>query len=545
MREIADEVGAVFMVDMAHFAGLVAGKVFTGDYDPVAHAHVVTTTTHKTLRGPRGGMVLCERGVRAWVDKGCPAILGGPLPHVMAAKAVALREALDAGVPRPTPQGSSRTPRRWPRPAWPRACTVLTGGTDNHLLLLDVGESFGLTGRQAESALRACGITLNRNSLPVRRRTAPGTPAACALGTPAVTTLGMGAAEMREIAASCSRCPRRHHAGHDRGRRAVSKARYKHRARRRRRGRQAGARAARAAPALPELDLDHVQPADFGLTAFEHRGAAACPGQIHHHRRVREPRAETDQQGGAARGVGAASSASSASGIEAAEVLPAVSMSRATTQDSGSSRSATIRSVIRALAWCGTNAASSTPAEPGQGQRRAGGRRDLLHRPAEDLRPGHRHGRPEVGLVAHAGPRLRCPISAGPGPSDPQTDRPDPRLPAPGSTTTAPAPSANRNASERSAGSMMSVILSEPITSTCRALPAQISPSAIAMPVAEAGAGGAEVDRGGVAAPTSWATCGAAGGVCWTRTCGQQHGVDLGRFEAGAPTACRRRPPPC
>ena len=93
MREIADEVGAVLMVDMAHFAGLVAGKVFTGDFDPVPHAHVVTTTTHKSLRGPRGGMVLCQPEFADSVDRGCPMVLGGPLGHVMAAKAVALAEA--------------------------------------------------------------------------------------------------------------------------------------------------------------------------------------------------------------------------------------------------------------------------------------------------------------------------------------------------------------------------------------------------------------------------------------------------------------------
>src|SRR5919107_2238454 len=93
MRELADEVGATFMVDMAHFAGLVAGKVFTGAYDPVPHAHVVTSTTHKTLRGPRGGIVLSSADYADAVDKGCPAVLGGPLPHVMAAKALALKEA--------------------------------------------------------------------------------------------------------------------------------------------------------------------------------------------------------------------------------------------------------------------------------------------------------------------------------------------------------------------------------------------------------------------------------------------------------------------
>src|ERR671929_1600405 len=93
MREIADEVGATFMVDMAHFAGLVAGKVFTGDFNPVPYAHVVTTTTHKSLRGPRGGMVLCQPEFAEFVDRGCPMVLGGPLGQVMAAKAVALAEA--------------------------------------------------------------------------------------------------------------------------------------------------------------------------------------------------------------------------------------------------------------------------------------------------------------------------------------------------------------------------------------------------------------------------------------------------------------------
>src|SRR5262249_29295112 len=93
MREIADKVGAVFMVDMAHFAGLVAGGVFTGDFSPFPHAHVVTSTTHKTLRGPRGGVVLSTAEFGEYVDKGCPMVLGGPLPHVMAAKAVAFTEA--------------------------------------------------------------------------------------------------------------------------------------------------------------------------------------------------------------------------------------------------------------------------------------------------------------------------------------------------------------------------------------------------------------------------------------------------------------------
>ena len=180
MREIADEVGAVFMVDMAHFAGLVAGKVFTGDYDPVPHAHIVTTTTHKTLRGPRGGMVLCTQGVRRVAStRAARLVLGGPLPHVHG------RQGGGASARRRAPE--FRDLRRAiveNAQALAEACMaegmqVLTGGTDNHLLLVDVAQSFGLTGRQAESALRECGITLNRNSLPFDP-TAPGTPAACA-----------------------------------------------------------------------------------------------------------------------------------------------------------------------------------------------------------------------------------------------------------------------------------------------------------------------------------------------------------------------------
>ncbi len=199
MREMADEVGAVFMVDMAHFAGLVAGKVFSGDYDPVPHAHVVTTTTHKPLRGPRGGMVLCKKEFAEYVDKGCPAILGGPLPHVMAAKAVAFREALRPEF-RDYAARIVRNSQALAEAFVSQGQSVLTGGSDNHLLLLDVAESFGLTGRQAESALRECGVTLNRNSLPDDAN-GPWYTSGLRFGTPATTTLGMGPDEMKEIAA--------------------------------------------------------------------------------------------------------------------------------------------------------------------------------------------------------------------------------------------------------------------------------------------------------------------------------------------------------
>ncbi len=198
MRQIADSVNAVFMVDMAHFAGLVAGGVFEGDYNPIAHAHIVTTTTHKTLRGPRGGMVLCTEEFAEAVDKGCPLVIGGPLPHVMAAKAIALKEANQ-----PAFKEYAKTVGTNAK-ALAQACvdegmTLATNGTDNHLMLIDV-RSFGLTGRQAESALRECGITLNRNSLP-NDPNGPWYTSGLRIGTPAVTTLSMNEQEMKEIAA--------------------------------------------------------------------------------------------------------------------------------------------------------------------------------------------------------------------------------------------------------------------------------------------------------------------------------------------------------
>jgi glycine hydroxymethyltransferase len=198
-RELADEVGATLMVDMAHFAGLVAGKVFTGDHDPVPHAHVVTSTTHKTLRGPRGGLVLCGPEYAEAVDKGCPLVLGGPLPHAVAAKAVAFIEALHpafADYARAVVDNARTLAEELQR----RGGRVVSGGTDNHIVLLDVADSYGLTGRQAETALRACGLTLNRNALPFDAN-GPWYTSGLRLGTAAITTLGMGRAEVAEIAA--------------------------------------------------------------------------------------------------------------------------------------------------------------------------------------------------------------------------------------------------------------------------------------------------------------------------------------------------------
>jgi glycine hydroxymethyltransferase len=196
-REIADEVGATLMVDMAHFAGLVAGKVFTGDFDPVPHAQVVTTTTHKTLRGPRGGMVLCNQELVEFVERGCPLVLGGPLPHVMAAKAVALDEASRPSFADYAARVVSNAAALADGLAQ-RGGVLATGGTDNHLCLLDV-RPYGLTGRQAEAALRAGGITCNRNALPNDPNGAWYT-SGVRLGTPATTTLGMGPGEMDELA---------------------------------------------------------------------------------------------------------------------------------------------------------------------------------------------------------------------------------------------------------------------------------------------------------------------------------------------------------
>jgi glycine hydroxymethyltransferase len=198
LAEIAAEVGATFMVDMAHFAGLVAGKVLTGDLDPVPHADVVTSTTHKSLRGPRGGLVLCTEEYAPYVDRGCPMVLGGPLAHIMAAKAVALAEARQASFAgyaarivenaRALADGLLR-----------RGATLVSGGTDNHLILMDVGASFGLTGRQAESALLDSGVVTNRNSVP-RDPNGAWYTSGVRLGTPALTTLGFAPDELDEVA---------------------------------------------------------------------------------------------------------------------------------------------------------------------------------------------------------------------------------------------------------------------------------------------------------------------------------------------------------
>jgi glycine hydroxymethyltransferase len=185
------------MVDMAHFAGLVAGKVFTGEFDPVPYADVVTTTTHKTLRGPRGGMVLCKKKYAEHVDKGCPTVLGGPLPHVMAAKAVCF---LEASKPEFRDYAAKVVENAQALAAGlvERGFELLTGGTENHLMVVKL-TSRGLTGAQGDGVLRECGITVNKNAVP-RDENTPMITSGLRLGTPAMTTLGMGTREMDEIA---------------------------------------------------------------------------------------------------------------------------------------------------------------------------------------------------------------------------------------------------------------------------------------------------------------------------------------------------------
>ncbi len=197
MKEIADSVGAVFMVDMAHFAGLVAGKVFTGEFDPVPYADIITSTTHKTMRGPRGGIVLFKSEYQEVINKGCPLVLGGPLPHVLAAKAIAFKEANTQDF-RDYSQKIVDNCQFLAERLLEKGIRLVTGGTENHLLIMDLTQ-FSLTGRHGESALREAMLTVNRNTIPFDKN-GPWYTSGIRLGTAATTTLGMGKEEMREIA---------------------------------------------------------------------------------------------------------------------------------------------------------------------------------------------------------------------------------------------------------------------------------------------------------------------------------------------------------
>jgi glycine hydroxymethyltransferase len=199
MRQIADKAGALLLVDMAHFAGLVAGGSHPS---PVPHAHIVTTTTHKTLRGPRSGLILCQQQFAAAIDR-CvfPGQQGGPLVHVIAAKAVAFREAL-----RPEFRDYARqivlNAKALAETLSSEGYRLISGGTDTHVLLIDVfghsGENGGMLGSEAEAALHEAGITVNKNAIPFDVNP-PMKPSGIRIGTPALTTRGMREAEMRTI----------------------------------------------------------------------------------------------------------------------------------------------------------------------------------------------------------------------------------------------------------------------------------------------------------------------------------------------------------
>ena len=196
LRRIADEVGAALMVDMAHIAGLVAAGVHPS---PIPYAEYVTTTTHKTLRGPRGGIIFCRDAFAKAIDRAVfPGTQGGPLMHVIAAKAVALKEAM-------TPEWKAyqrqvvANAQALADALMERGYRLVSGGTDNHLMLVDVQRSRGLTGKQAEQALDAAGITVNKNAIPFDPHP-PTVASGIRIGTPAVTTRGMGPNEMVQIA---------------------------------------------------------------------------------------------------------------------------------------------------------------------------------------------------------------------------------------------------------------------------------------------------------------------------------------------------------
>jgi len=195
LREICDEVGALMMVDMAHFAGLVAGGAHP---DPVRYADVVTSTTHKTLRGPRGGLILCRARHAAAIDKAVfPGIQGGPLEHCIAAKAVCFLEAARPDF-RTYAARIVENARALAEEFLRRGYHIVSGGTDTHLLLLDV-RSRSITGRKAERALGSAHIIVNKNMIPFDPEK-PMTTSGVRIGTPAMTTRGMGPQEMRTIA---------------------------------------------------------------------------------------------------------------------------------------------------------------------------------------------------------------------------------------------------------------------------------------------------------------------------------------------------------
>ena len=200
-REIADACGAKLMVDMAHIAGLVAAGLHQ---NPVPYADVVTTTTHKTLRGPRGGLILCKEEYAKAIDKAIfPGTQGGPLMHIIAAKAVCLGEALQPAF-KEYGQQVVNNAQALAKGLLDRGVKLVSGGTDNHLMLIDLTDS-ELTGKELERRLDEVYITANKNTVPGEKRS-PFTTSGVRLGTPAVTTRGLKEADMDEIAACIALC---------------------------------------------------------------------------------------------------------------------------------------------------------------------------------------------------------------------------------------------------------------------------------------------------------------------------------------------------
>ena len=195
MRAIADKVGAYLMIDMAHFAGLVAGGVHPS---PVPHAHVVTTTTHKTLRGPRAGLILCQQDFAVGIDRSVfPGQQGGPLMHIIAAKAVAFHEALQPEFAVYAQQVVTNA-KVLAEALAAEGYRIISGGTDTHVMSIDVFQK-GMLGSEAENALGEAGITVNKNAIPYDTNP-PMKPSGIRIGTPALTTRGMKESEMRVIA---------------------------------------------------------------------------------------------------------------------------------------------------------------------------------------------------------------------------------------------------------------------------------------------------------------------------------------------------------
>ena len=201
-REIADECGAVLMVDFSHPMGLLAGGVFEGEYNPVPYADIVTSTSHKTMRGPRSAFILSKEWLKPYLEKGCPLVQGGELPNMVAAKAICFKEAMTPEFKEYAHQ-TVRNAQVLANTLMTDGIKVVTGGTDNHIVLVDVSP-LGITGRQAEQMLEECGIVVNRNSLPNDPNGAWYT-SGIRLGTPALTTVGMKEEDMVAIGHLISR----------------------------------------------------------------------------------------------------------------------------------------------------------------------------------------------------------------------------------------------------------------------------------------------------------------------------------------------------